>query len=228
MNRRAYRLFAPGLAFSIVGALVLWVGAKDSFRLRGGLIVTGLYGLAAQILLTLLLITSIDDFGDRAGVQRTGTIYRGLVDQYNDRARSFSFSRTLLRFYLELALPMALLSFGLGATLSAIVDGAFTNHQLTRGGGHPSEVVLAAIMIVGAGFLLVKGNVGSFCGWCLGFALAATVGQHRFIETTDLATTLRTWLLLAGALCLTRLLVAAVANGLRRRAHRRKVVPVVG
>ena len=54
------------------------------------------------------------------------------------------------------------------------------------------------------------------------------MGQHRFIETTDLATTLRTWLLLAGGLCLMRLLVAAVAIGVRRRAHRRKVVPVVG
>ena len=71
MNRGAYRLFAPGLAFSIVGVLVLWAGAKDSFRLRGSLIVTGLYGLAAQILLSLLLINSIDDFGDRV-LERNG------------------------------------------------------------------------------------------------------------------------------------------------------------
>ncbi len=227
MNRRTYRLFAPGLAFGIVGVLVLWAGADDDYELRGGPVVSGVYGIAMQVVLSLLLLASIDDFGDRSRARRMTPVAHGLVDHYNERAQSYGFAHALARFYLDLFAPMALLAFGVGATLSAIVDGALSSREFSGWSLHPSEFAMGSILLVGAAFLLVKGTLGSFCGWCIGFAMATALGQGSFVEGTDDAT-VPAWGLFAAALCATRVLWWIVTGIVRHLIQWMKVEPAHG
>ena len=130
----------------------------------------------------------------------------------------------MAQFYLQSAVAMALFAFGLAASLSAIVDGRLADQDFTQNGYHPSEIVLAALLVAGAIFLAVAGTragyIGGYFGWCVGFAFAAVLGQERFIAETDEGSTLSTWIKLVVILAVARILLWAVVKGVGWLRHR--------
>ena len=229
MSRRTYRLLAPGLVFAAVGVLVLWLGTSPSVQFRGGLTVAGLYALAGQVVLSLLAIACIDDFGDSRRSAGRRSFAPTITGQRDTSLQRLTFSQALTQFYLQSPLAMGLLAFGLGASLSAIVDGALSDWDFTRRGYHPSELVLGAVLVAGAIFLAVAGgragSVSGYMGWCVGFVVAAVVGQEQFIPETDRSPTASTWTKLVVVLCLARVVLWAVMKGIGWLRHRSRPAP---
>ena len=226
MTRRRYRLFAPGAVFGALGVLVLWLGPSPTFELRGGLAVAGVFTLVAQVVVSLFAIASIDDLGDRRAGRGRRSFAPALTGQRDASLGRVTFPEALIQFHLQSAVAMALFSFGLGASVSAIVDGRMADMDFTSSGYHPSEFVLAGLLFGGAVFLAVAGAragfVGGYFGWCVGFGLAAVIGQDRFIADTDTAMTFSRWLNFVLVLCAARIVLWAVMKGvgwLRRRSH---------
>src|SRR5437762_2486514 len=62
---RVYRIVGPSVAFAVVAGSALLVAPERDFRVRGGLVVLGIYMLALQLALAGLVLFSIDDFGDK-------------------------------------------------------------------------------------------------------------------------------------------------------------------
>lgn len=226
MTRRTYRLLAPGLVFTAIGVLVLWLGPTPAFQLRGGLAMAGAFALVLQVVISLFVITSIDDLGERRHDAGRRSLAPALTGQRDASLQRLTFPQAVAQFYLQSAVAMALFAFGLAASLSAIVDGRLADQDFTQSGYHPSEIVLAALLVAGAIFLAVAGTragyIGGYFGWCVGFAFAAVLGQERFITETDEGSTLSTWIRLVLILAVARVLLWAVVKGvgwLRHRSH---------
>jgi hypothetical protein len=226
VTRRTYRLLAPGLVFAAVGVLLLWLGRSPRFQLRGGLAMAGVFALVFQVVVSLFVITSIDDLGDRRHDGGRRSLTPALTGQRDASLQRLTFPQAVAQFYLQSAVAMALFAFGLGASLSAIVDGRLADQDFTDSGYHPSEIVLAAVLVAGAIFLAVAGTragyIGGYFGWCVGFAFAAVLGQERFISETDQGTTLSTWIQLVVILAVARIVLWAIMKGvgwLRQRSH---------
>jgi hypothetical protein len=224
MTRRTYRLLAPGLVFTAVGVLVLWLGPSPHFQLRGGLAMAGVFALVLQIVVSLFIITSIDDLGERRHDAGRRSLAPALTGQRDASLQRVTFPQAVAQFYLQSAAAMALFAFGLGASLSAIVDGRLADWDFTDRGYHPSEIILAALLVAGAVFLAVAGTragyIGGYFGWCVGFAFAAVLGQERFIAETDEGSTLSTWIQLVVVLAVARILLWAVVKGVGWLRHR--------
>jgi len=227
MSRRTYRLLAPGLVFAGFGVLVLWLEPAPRFQLRGGLAMAGVFALVLQVVVSLFVITSIDDLGERRHDTGRRSLAPALTGQRDASLQRVTFPQALGQFYLQSALAMALFAFGLGVSLSAIVDGTLTDHELTGSGYRPGDIVLAALLVAGAIFLAVAGTragyIGGYFGWCLGFAFAAVLGEGRFLAETGEGNELSTWIIeLVVILVVARILLWAVVRGvgwLRHRSH---------
>src|SRR5690242_2954437 len=129
---RLVRLLSPGVIFASLGVIVLVAGKWPWFHLRGGLVTLGLYTLALQIVLSALLISAINDLsssGPAFGGKRFGL---GTGELLDISAQPISFSRALIEFYRRPFLPLFLLGFGLGASLSALVVGSFREDTPVR------------------------------------------------------------------------------------------------
>jgi len=224
MTRRTYRLLAPSLVFTAVGVLVLWLGSSPRFQLRGGLAMAGAFALVLQVVVSLFVITSIDDLGERRHDAGRRSLAPALTGQRDASLQHLTFPQAVAQFYLQSAVAMALFAFGLAASLSAIVDGRLADQDFTQNGYHPSEIVLAALLVAGAIFLAVAGTragyIGGYFGWCVGFAFAAVLGQERFIAETDEGSTLSTWIKLVVILAVARILLWAVVKGVGWLRHR--------
>ena len=224
MTRRTYRLLAPSLVFTAVGVLVLWLGSSPRFQLRGGLAMAGAFALVLQVVVSLFVITSIDDLGERRHDGGRRSFAPALTGQRDASLQRLTFPQAVAQFYLQSAVAMALFAFGLAASLSAIVDGRLADQDFTQNGYHPSEIVLAALLVAGAIFLAVAGTrsgyIGGYFGWCVGFAFAAVLGQERFIAETDEGSTLSTWIKLVVILAVARILLWAVVKGVGWLRHR--------
>ena len=224
MTRRTYRLLAPSLVFTAVGVLVLWLGSSPRFQLRGGLAMAGAFALVLQVVVSLFVITSIDDLGERRHDAGRRSLAPALTGQRDASLQHLTFPQAVAQFYQQSAVAMALYAFGLAASLSAIVDGRLADQDFTQNGYHPSEIVLAALLVAGAIFLAVAGTragyIGGYFGWCVGFAFAAVLGQERFIAETDEGSTLSTWIKLVVILAVARILLWAVVKGVGWLRHR--------
>jgi FtsH-binding integral membrane protein len=225
MTRRTYRLLAPGLVFTAIGVLLLWLGPSPSFQLRGGLAMAGTFALVLQVVVSLFVITSIDDLGERRHDAGRRSLAPALTGQRDASLQRLTFPQAVGQFYLQSAVAMALFAFGLGASLSAIVDGRLADQEVTQGGSHPSEIVLAALLVAGAIFLAVAGTragyIGGYFGWCIGFAFAAVLVQERFVIAPAEGSTVP-WFELVVILVVARILLWAVVKGvgwLRHRSH---------
>ena len=224
MTRRTYRLLVPGLVFTAVGALLLWLGPSPRFQLRGGLAMAGVFALVLQVVVSLFVITSIDDLGERRHDGGRRSLAPAVTGQRDASLQRLTFPQAVAQFYLQSAAAMALFAFGLGASLSAIIDGRLADQDFTDSGYHPSEIVLAALLVAGAIFLAVVGTragcIGGYFGWCVGFAFAAVLGQQRFISETDEGSTVSTWFKLVVTLAVARILLWAVVKGVGWLRHR--------
>lgn len=220
---RLLRLLTPGIVFAILGVITFGSDKWPWLHVRGGLTTIGLYALALQIVLSALLISAIDDLsgGGPTLLRRSGRSTGGLVDI---SARPISFSRALMESYRRPFLPVFLFGFGLAASLSALAVGAFQEqsmpHDLVFGrlGIHRSELVMTAVLVLGACLLSWRGSRGYF-GWVIGVALATAIGQIVFVPYTNVHQTLAGWGYLMLGLCLLRLIVLAVVL-LSRRGRR--------
>jgi FtsH-binding integral membrane protein len=215
MTRRTYRLLAPGVVFTAIGVLVLWLAPSSTFQLRGGLTMAGVFALVLQVVGSLFVITSIDDLGEHR--RDNGRRSRALTGQRDASLQRVAFPQAVAQFYLQSAVAMTLLSFGLAVSLTAIVDGTLTNQDFTDSGSHPSEVVLAVLLVAGAVFLAVAGTragyLGGYFGWCIGFALGAGIAESRFLESDD-GSTVSTLTALAVLLSAARLVLWAIVKGI--------------
>jgi hypothetical protein len=220
---RLLRLLTPGIVFAILGVLTFGTEKWPWFHVRGGLTTIGLYALALQIVVSALLIFAIDDLsgGGPALLRRSGRGIGGLVDI---SAQPISFSRALMESYRRPFLPVFLFGFGLAASLSALAVGSFQEQSLPHDflfgslGVHRSELVMAAVLVLGAGLLWRSGGRGYF-GWVIGVALATAIGQIVFVPFTNVHRTLEGWGYLMLGLCVLRLIVLAVVL-LSRRGRR--------
>jgi hypothetical protein len=211
---RLLRLFIPGIVFAILGLITFGAGKWPWFHVRGGLTTIGLYALALQIVLSALLIFAIDDLsgGGPALLRRSSRGTSGLVDI---SARPISFSRALLESYRRPFLPVFLFGFGLAASLSVLAVGSFQEHSMPHDflfgslGIQRSELVLTAVLVLGAGLLWWGGGRGYF-GWVIGVAMATAIGQIVFVPYTNVHRTLEGWGSLMLGLCVLRLIVLAV------------------
>jgi hypothetical protein len=217
---RLIRLLSPGIAFFGLGVIVLVAGKWPWFHLRGGLVTVGLYSLALQIVLSAVLISAIPD---RAGRGVTfghlgGRAAGGIIDISD---QPISFSRALVEFYRRPFLPLLLLGFGLGASLSALLVGSFHEDSPVRDlmfgslGMRRSEAVLGVILVVGAAFLWWRGGRGGYFGWTIGMSIAIVFGQVVFVLGTNARETIASWGGLMIGLCLLRLLALGIARAQR-------------
>jgi hypothetical protein len=216
---RLYRLFSPGLSFTVVGLIVLGEGHWNWIRVRGGLLTVGLYALALQVVLGALLIFAIDGLSDGGLWHLAGRRPGGMV---GISTQPISFSRALVEFYRRPFLPAFLLGFGLGVSISAIAVGLFRevalpyDYLLTNFGMHRSEATLGGILIVGTVLLWWRGGRAYF-GWVIGMCLAIAASQVILVPATNVLSTTRSWSGAALALCVPRL----VAFGIERARHDR-------
>jgi hypothetical protein len=217
---RLYRLLSPGVVFAVLGVIVLVAGEWAWFQMRGGLLTTGGYVLALQIVLSALLSSSIDDLSPGSFTLPVHRIGRGSGELIAISTRPISFSRALLDFYRRPFWPVLLLGFGVGASLSALAYGFFlwTGRTdvppLRTLGTNRSEVAIGTLLLLGAAILWRQGD-RSYYGWVIGVTVAAVIGQYRFVPTTNIGGTLAGWGGLAIGLCLLRLLVSLAVH--RRR-----------
>jgi hypothetical protein len=185
----------------------------------------GLYVLALQIVLSALLISAIDDLSGGPAFLRH-PVGRGTGELHEISARPISFSRALVEFYSRPFSPIFLFGFGLGASLSAFVVGAFQETSLVHDlalkslGIHRSEAVLGAVLVLGAALMWwrggraaliwLRGGLGYF-GWVIGVSLAIAIGQIAFVPYTSVRQTVVGWGGLMIGLCLLRLIVLGMA-----------------
>jgi hypothetical protein len=210
----------------IVGLAVLGEGKWNWFHVRGGLMTVGLYGLAFQIVLSLLLVFAIDDLSSSGLWHLIGRSTGELVDI---SARPIGFSRALMEFYRRPFWPAFLLGFGLGASISAFAVGLFQeatapSDYLSVGlGMHRSEVTLGAILLLGSAFLWRHGR--SYFGWSIGVSLATVLGQIAFVPGTNIYLTATSWGSLAIALCLLRVVAFGIGRAWRVRFSPEQLPP---
>lgn len=194
---RLHRLSAPAVAFSAIGLLLAIIEPYSWSELRGGLIVTGLYTLALQLAVAILAVVAIDELSAPA---RWSDQARepGPHSAWRISTRPTGFTRALLDFYRYVPLPVFLLAFGLGISVSAVVIGTsagqqtylLPHSQLTV---HGSELALSALWLIGTLALVALGGAGALFGYVAGFGVAAIVGQVVFEPTTVFTETLLAW-----------------------------------
>jgi hypothetical protein len=153
--------------------------------MRGGLLTTGSYVLALQIVLSALLISAIDELSAGSFTLPMHRIGRHTGELIDISTRPISFSRALLDFYRRPFWPVLLLGFGLGASLSAFAEGFFLWSGLGRAYDLPvntswSEVALGTLLLLGAAILWRHGD-RSYYGWVIGVTVATVAGQGVFV-----------------------------------------------
>jgi hypothetical protein len=161
---RLYRLLSPGILFASVGLAVLLVSGWPWFQMRGGLATTGGLAFALQFVLSMVALSAIDDLahsstpafaGGRAG--------RGSGGLIEISTRPISFSQAFLELHRRTFWPAFLVAFGAGATLSALVAGAFRDYSpvpvLSKFGTNRTEVILGVMLVVGA--IILWGGVAA-------------------------------------------------------------------
>ncbi len=117
-----------------------------------------------------------------------------------------------------------LFSLGLGLSLSAFVNGVAPDYLIVLGGFRSrvawSEAVLAGLLLVGAGYLLVRGRLGGYLGYCAGLVIAAAWGEWLFKSSTVLWQTVLGWSVLLLVLDVLGGVVWLLLPRLRARAAR--------
>jgi hypothetical protein len=228
MNRIG-RLMSPGVVFVFVGALALWIGPARWLDFHGGYTTTGALALAIQLTASGLAIHLVSEGGPQGRIGQT-RFTRGPGGMEEISARFTSFGRALVEFYRYPLPPILLLSFGLGASSSAISVG-LTKRSVFSELEWPmyallqtSEVPLVTVLLIGCLIYWVAGSPWSYSGWVLGFGSASALGEIWFESYTSAADTLSGWGLFMAALVAARLLVVAVdraADAARRIIDRR-------
>lgn len=204
--RRYYRLAAPGAAFAAIGVLLLVLAPLPSFTLVGGLVTSGCYALAVQIVLTMLLLAAIEDLqqpldghGGAGGTASTGT--------------GSNLRGALLDFYRRHPLPAALLGFGLATSVTAVFVGAL--------GGVPQmapTAVVVALLLVLSSVVQVPAVGRGFFGWTAGAALGGFLALQRFDRVASFAPLLIASIVLLALLWVLGGIAYAVRKGKRGAA----------
>ncbi|NMO54568.1 hypothetical protein HH310_25715 [Actinoplanes sp. TBRC 11911] len=218
---RFWRLLAPGLTFSLVGTIWLVLWGQGWVLLRGGLVAVALWALAVQIVASVLAVSALDDL--RKGSLWLGRLERprrgGMVDV---SSRPTRLAAALRDFYRLPFLPVMLLMFGAGVTLSGVAMGVFEGESTLR--THigkvttsPAEIAVGVLFAVGALAYLVVGGRGAFLGFVVGFASANVVGQAVLAPDNAIYATLPAWGGIAFVSAVAGLVVKTVVRAVSRR-----------
>jgi hypothetical protein len=216
------------VAFSTIGLAGVVIASTPSLALRGGLVSTGLYVLALQVVVSALALSAIDDSRDPQ-MADPGPEHWWQAKGAPPATAAFQLRRALWYFHLWRLLPAALLAFGLSVSLSLIAIGAFD-----RGPGvgvrdtfgsalddtlvRRSELALGAVLLLTVLFVLRRRGVGRH-GWVVGFAAGVVITKEGLSAGLSLVATSTSWALFSAAL-LTCLLISTVVDLVlsRRRA----------
>ena len=209
---RFSRAGTPAFAFAVVGGLLLLLVPTVLPPIVGGLAGVAGYGLALQLVLTLFLLTAVDDFQD----VRVPSSWRAVTES------AFDLHRTIPRYYRTKPVPAAFLAFGVAATLAALVIGLVDGGP-THGYLYGTLVVRVSVFTMAALLLLtalvqVRRFGNGFFGWCTGFALGVAFAEIQFSAGTVVESTFLGWLGYAAGLCLVAG-VGLVVMALRRRTR---------
>jgi len=204
--RRYYRLAAPGAAFAAIGVLLLVLAPLPSFTLVGGLVTSGCYALAVQIVLAMLLLAAIEDLqqpldgqGSAGGTATAGT---------GSHLRA-----ALLDFYRRHPLPAALLGFGLATSVTAVFVGVLGGVPHTA----PTAVVVALLLVLSS--VVQAPIVGrGYFGWTTGAAVGGFLALQQFDRIATFAPLLIAWIALLALLWVLGGIAYAVRRGRRGAA----------
>lgn len=214
---RLYRLSAPAAAFALLGLLLLLLGPLPYFMLRGGLASIGGYTIALQIVLSLFLISFIDDFQDQESRRGRSVATLDPVDT------AFDFRRALLHFYLRKPFASLFLAFGIAVSLTTVAIGVLDYPlgpwRIPTAEVYPSELTLGVITLLTTFVQLRTGGYGFF-GWCLGLAAGCAFGQTELAPTVDVRPTLILWSGFGLGVGVAGLLIRFTVQFLRRRRER--------
>jgi hypothetical protein len=209
--RRYYRLAAPGAAFAAIGGLLLLLAPLPEFRLVGGYVTSGGYALALQVVLTLFLLTAIDDFQQPLPVDAPARGDRAVAVR---STMSTSDTRhALLHLYRRRPLAALFLAFGVATSLAALLIGWLDPNR-------SSEVALAAVLVVTA-LVQLPAPAWGLPGWCAGFATGSVLALAGFGDE-DLEARVLGWLPLVVGLWALWGLVYGVTSLTRSRMARHK------
>lgn len=181
--RRYYRLAAPGAAFAAIGGLLLLLAPLPAFRLVGGYATSGGYALALQVVLTLFLLTAVDDLQQPLPVDALARGDRAVAGR--STMTTSDIRHALLPFYLRRPLAALFLAFGVATSLAALLIGWVDPNR-------SSEVTLAAVLVVTA-LVQLPALAWGLPGWCAGFAAGSALALVRF-GGEDFEARARVWL----------------------------------
>jgi hypothetical protein len=219
---RLWRLLAPGLTFAAVGLMWLLAWTQGWAFLRGGMVVAALWALAVQVVVSVLAVSAVDDL-------RKGTLWLGHLERPRKgsmveiSSRPTRLAAALRDFYRRPFLPVALLMFGAGLTLSGVAMGVLEGAPTldTHVGDvttSPAEIAVGTLFALGAVAYLVAGGIGAFLGFVVGFAGALVLGQAVLAPDTIISATLPAW----GGIVLASGIVGIVVKTVARAATRRR------
>lgn len=194
---RLGRLLAPAVVCAVIGVLQLLAYSTSSITLRGGLVGQGLYSACLQLAFSVFVVAVIDDW--REGSNVVGG-RMGRREGWLDIARRpVSFSAAFPSFYLRPLVPVALLAFGTGVSVSALVVGGlpwrrFDLPLLEGLSVYDTELTMAAVqLLVAVLMVLCRAAPRATAGAVVGFGLAAVSGELLFHDAQALLFTGAGW-----------------------------------
>jgi hypothetical protein len=208
--RRLFQLLMPALAALVVGLFVVFFLGFDTFEVRGGPFVLGIYMLCTAVALAVVGGLCLD------------TTYRpATAAKAKKRGRMLDIARQpdrLARAYVQMYtipfLPIALLTFGTGILVSEMLFG-IADEEL--GHVYIPEIIMAAwLVLMSLGMAAWRSRPAAF-GCAVGITLATVVDYNVDLDSPS---ELAIWGLGLGILSILIHIVGALFR--RRSAHRVK------
>ncbi len=208
--QRRHRLWAPAVAFCVLGLTLLVWTTRGDLDLHGGPVTGGLYTLALQIVLSAFLLSAIDDFRD-PGLAERRPRRRWYRLETAANAGPLRIRQALWRFYFWRPVPAFVLALGLGIPLAVVAIGALDGLSDTglaggvyvpalEGQAYGSEVAMGLVLAAVALPLAWRRATGVI-GWVTGFSTGVLLAQLAHQPGTDLTATVQGYTAFGALLC---------------------------
>jgi len=198
----------PALAALVVGLFVYFSVVLDAFEVRGGLLVLGLYMLCTAAALAVVGALCLDTTYRPTTAAKAKT-RGGMLDIARQPDR---LARAYIQMYTIPFLPIALLTFGTGILVSAMLLG-ISDEKLAAPVYIPEIIMAGWLVLMSLGMAAWRSRPAAF-GCAAGIALAALATTVDLYSPPELAI----WGL--GLVILTILILTVGALFRRRSAHR--------